>query len=202
MDYKPHPKFRRGNSEEALSQALQKNFHQAIAKLPSRGLNLIIKTHTGLGTTVEPTATDVDAAVNLAEDHIIFKKTPTSVKPITTSSIPSEVPAEVVSDLYAFMQTALPLAESEFLNPNNPSIKALTATAEGPEYSKTSDFSHGKTDQLTEEENINSQALVCILSMLLLISLVGMVGMNWVMVKMKRASKAAREATAQQKLGD
>jgi hypothetical protein len=193
------------------SQALRKNFHQAIAKLPSRGLNLIIKTHTGIETAVEPTATDVDAAFNLAEDHIFSKKTATSVKPITTSSIPSEVTVEIASDLHILMQNALPLAEGELLNPNNPSIKALTATAEGPGYSKTSDFSHGKTDQLTEEKVINRQAFVCISSMLLILSLVGMVGMvgiagmvgmGWVMVKRKRARKAAREATAQQKLGE
>jgi hypothetical protein len=51
---------------------------------------LIIKTHTGTETAVKPTATGVEAAVNLGENLEFLSKIATSVKPKPTStSLPS-----------------------------------------------------------------------------------------------------------------
>jgi hypothetical protein len=182
------------STEEPWSHAMQKNFFKNIAKLPDQAFDLILKTHTK--TAVEPIATDVEAASNLAADIMHFMETATPVEPTPIPSLSPEEAASLSAEIYTFMQTAIPLAEGEFLNPNNPSIKALTATAEAPKYTWTPLFPHGKIGQLEEKHDISLQALVGICSAILVLSLMGM-GM---VVKKRRARKAAKEAKAMQKL--
>jgi hypothetical protein len=183
------------STEKSWFHVMQKNFLADIAKLPDQAFGLVLKTHTK--SAAEPTAADIDATSILVEDM----ETATPVEPTSASSLSPEGAASLSAEIYTFMQTAIPLAEGEFLNPNNPSIKALTATTEAPKYTWTPPFPHGKIDPSEEEHGISRQTFVGIWNIVLVFSLIGMVGSGWVIIQRKRARKAAQEAEAVQKFG-